>query len=297
MKKNVLFLLALTMSTFSYAQNCIVVTSAAFTNPSNDNTTWNLNLNYTANGNKNLEILVYCGTTVVLNTCLDVNGSGSKTYTNIICNNGFANLSAKFTPHTGGCGSAACGPTQILPPDGGPLPILVSSFYAKRSNSTVTLSWQTESEINAKEFVLQKKTDNGFIDIASIPAKNAATGAQYSYTDNNNSKGTSQYRLKLVDNDASFKYSEIRTVKGLSAASDFVIFPNPSKGDAKVTIADISEPTTVQLIDNNGRILKNVSMNNSNTISFNGLQTGLYMVRIINNNSGESLTKKLNVVN
>lgn len=182
-------------------------------------------------------------------------------------------------------------------PSCGPLPVSISSFYAKRSNATVAVSWQTESEINAKEFVLQKKTDNGFIDIATIPAKNAATGTQYSYNDNNNSKGTTQYRLKLVDNDASFKYSEIRTVKGLSAASDFIIFPNPSKGDAKVTITDISEPTTVQLIDNSGRVLKNVLMNNSNTVSFNGLQAGLYMVRIINNNSGESLTKKLNVVN
>lgn len=116
------------------------------------------------------------------------------------------------------------------------------------------------------------------------------------FTDVNTSKAITEYRLKLVDLDNSFKLSEVRAVKGNGGVSDFIIYPNPSAGDAKVSITDISEPTEVQLIDNAGRVIKTVNMNNSNTVDFNNLQKGIYMIRITNKTTGESLTKKLSVV-
>jgi hypothetical protein len=113
----------------------------------------------------------------------------------------------------------------------------------------------------------------------------------------NSSKGITQYRLKIVDKDASFSNSDVRTVKGTSAVSDFTVYPNPSNGNTRVTVADISEPTDIQLIDNSGRILKNIPMNNSNSVNINDLQKGIYMIRITNKTSGETLTKKITVIN
>jgi hypothetical protein len=146
---------------------------------------------------------------------------------------------------------------------------------------------------------LQRKTagSSEFVDVATIKANNSLNGASYSYTDVNSSKGISQYRLKLVDKDASFSNSDIRTVKGTSSVSDFTVYPNPSNGNTKVTVADISEPTDIQLIDNSGRILRNIPMNNSNSVNINDLQSGIYMIRITNRNSGENITKKINVIN
>ncbi|MFT3980142.1 MAG: T9SS type A sorting domain-containing protein [Ferruginibacter sp.] len=298
MKKNLLLFAGLFLAMSGFAQNCITVTSATFTNPSGDNQTWNLNLAYTASGNKALEITVYCGNTAIFNTCLTTNGSGSTTYTGLSCNNGFSSLTAVFVPHTGNCGSAACGPTQTLPPDGGPLPVKLTSFYAKRSSAAVLLSWQTAMEENSKEYIIQKKTAAGFIDIATIPSKNAANGSSYSYTDINTDKGFSEYRLKIVDIDQKTAYSEVRTVKGTeSAVTDFTIFPNPSNGYAKITVSDISEPVDVQLIDMAGRVLQTYSMNNKNSFELNGLRSGLYLVKVINKTSGASTVKKLNVIN
>ena len=182
-------------------------------------------------------------------------------------------------------------------PSGGPLPVKLSSFFAKRNNNTVTLNWHTETEINSKEFILERKTGNAYTAIATIATANKSTGSSYSYLDNNSSKGVSQYRLKIVDLDGSFSYSEMRAVKGTSTVSDFTVFPNPSNGNAKITISDISEPTDVQLVDLSGRVLKNISMNNSNSVELNSLQKGMYMIRIVNKNSGESVTQKLSVVN
>ncbi len=182
-------------------------------------------------------------------------------------------------------------------PGGGPLPVLLSSFYANRKNADVSITWKSENETNSKEYIIQRKTTGDWIDVAIVASANSANGSSYSYVDNNSNKGISQYRLKMVDFDASFTNSEIRTVKGNGAVSDFTVFPNPSSGNAKVTVMDISEPTDIQLVDNSGRILKNVSMNNANTVELPNLQKGMYMIRIVNKTTGETLTKKLTVVN
>ncbi|HMJ47662.1 MAG TPA: T9SS type A sorting domain-containing protein [Ferruginibacter sp.] len=182
-------------------------------------------------------------------------------------------------------------------PEGGPQPVKLSGFVAKRNKGTVQLIWKSETEINSKEYVVQRKTGNDWVDVATIPSVNSAIGGSYSYTDNNPTKSISQYRLKMVDFDAAFTNSDIRPVKGNGAAADFTIFPNPSSGNATVSITDISEPTDVQLIDNSGRVLKNVSLTNTSTVELNNLQKGMYMIRITNKTSGESLTKKLTVAN
>ncbi len=280
------------------AQNCITVTTAVFTNPSGDNQTWNLNLTYTASGNKSLEINVYCGSTVILSPCLTTNGSGSQVYSGLICNGGINTLKATFVPHTGNCGSAACGPSQTLPPGGGPLPVKMASFFTQRIGNTVQLNWQTETEINSKEFVIQKKIGSNFVDIATVPSKNAANGSSYFFVDQNSEKGFSQYRLKIVDFDYKTGYSETKTVKGTASdTQDFTIFPNPSRGDAKVTISDISSPTDVQLLGVTGNLLKTYSMNNRNSVDLNGLKSGVYLIKVINKATGTATVKKLTVIN
>ena len=191
-------------------------------------------------------------------------------------------------------------PTQCwtcIAEEGGPQPVKLSAFVAKRNKGSVVLSWKSDAEMNSKEYVIQRKIGNEWVDVATIPSANIASGSTYTYTDVNPSKSISQYRLKMVDWDATFANSEIRPVKGNGAPADFTIFPNPSSGNTKVSITDISEPTEVQLIDNSGRVLKNYSLVNTSEVEISNLQKGMYMIRLTNKNSGESLTKKLTVAN
>ena len=183
-------------------------------------------------------------------------------------------------------------------PSGGPLPVLISSFFAKRNGNAVVLNWTSESEINAKEFVIERNSGSGFVAIGTVAAQNRETGSSYTYTDNNNSSKTvSQYRLKMVDKDASYKLSEIRPVKGTAAVSDFTVFPNPSLGNAKINITDISAATTVEVIDNAGRILKTIELKGNNAVNVDNLQKGIYLIRITNKETGDAVTKKLTVSN
>jgi Secretion system C-terminal sorting domain len=184
---------------------------------------------------------------------------------------------------------------QVCFPVGGPLPVVLSNFSAIRKGNTAVLNWQTQTEINAKSFEVEILSGNTYTRVASVAATSNPSGSNYSFIDNNTAKSTSLYRLKMIDRDNSFRYSEVRSIKGLAAVSDFSIYPNPSSGSAKVIINDVTEGMQVQLMDNTGRTIKTITLKNSNTVELNGLQRGMYLVKVINQVSNESVVKKLTV--
>jgi Secretion system C-terminal sorting domain len=311
MKRITLFVVMLTISitTFSQTNPCPDIQSHGFTPISSSGPNCTSKVYAYATGDissqKSLQISVYVGSVapanLVAEACHIVAANSASTYYEtpsftVSCTATIIYVLRRGTSSNGICGGGECGATFTV--TGGPLPIKLTNFFAKRNTASVGLSWKTTSEINAKSFIIQRKTGNEFFDVATIAATNKANGSMYTYEDKNTNNSISQYRLKLVDMDGFIAFSEIRTVKGASGSvSDFIVFPNPSTGNAKVTVTDISESTDVQLLDYSGRILKNVSMNNKNTVDFNSLQSGMYLIRIVNKNSGETSTKKLNVLN
>ena len=199
--------------------------------------------------------------------------------------------------------SASCsfGPI-ILMPTGGALPISLTSFLVGRTGSSISLNWKMETGSSISSFEVERSFDNvSYKTIGSVAGNGISTTSStqsYSYIDNsNNSKSVSFYRLKIVKQGGEIAYSDIKTVKGFGGKADFVLFPNPSFGNARITISDISEPTSVQLLDNSGRIIKSLLLNNSNTTEINGLQKGGYFVRITGTTTGVTTVKKLTVIN
>lgn len=189
---------------------------------------------------------------------------------------------------------------DILCTSCGPQPVNLSSFLVGRTGPAVSLTWKTEIEMTAVNFEVQRSYDNtSYKSIATVAGTGAnASTKSYSFVDNSNtSKTMSFYRLKIVKQSGEISYSDIRTVKGLLSQAGFSIYPNPSVGNAKVSISDVSEPTRVQLIDNSGRIVKTIMLNNSNSVELSGLQKGSYMVKIIGSVSGHTEIKKLSVIN
>ena len=177
----------------------------------------------------------------------------------------------------------------------GTLPISIITFNATRNKGYVQLNWETSLETNGEAFVIERKTANDFVAVATVAAKNIATGSSYSFTDNNNTNSVSEYRLKLISKDAPEKFSEIRSVKG-TGNIDFTIYPNPATRNAKISISDITKSTTVQVLDNAGRIVKTLSFKTSNTIEINDLERGVYRVQLLDTNSGIKVTKTLTIL-
>ena len=113
----------------------------------------------------------------------------------------------------------------------GVVPVELTSFTAQSSNNSVELKWSTATETNNKGFEVQRSSDKtNFSKIAFIPGNGSSTSIhQYTYSDNSISSGTYYYRLKQLDYDGSYKYSNATEVT-YSFPTEFGIsqnYPNP----------------------------------------------------------------------
>lgn len=203
------------------------------------------------------------------------------------------NLSLLFSDQPNGNLLFAC--TNI--PNGGPTPVSITTFSAKRTNSRqVSLAWQTGFEADLKNFIIQRKSGNLFEDVATITAHNLSNGGNYNFTDNNVNGKSSQYRLKAVDMNGSFTYSDIRNIKGTAGLLDVLVFPNPAFGKVRVSITDMDADYSVDVMDQAGRIFKSASFNGNSIIEFNDLPKGLHLIRVTNKVTGETATEKVTVL-
>ena len=198
-----------------------------------------------------------------------------------------------------GGATTVCNVTDV--PDAGPMPVVLSKFDVQRQdNNNVIATWKTEQEINSDRFELQRSSNNSsFETVATISSKNSNSSITqyYSFNDPNALGEVSFYRIKMIDKDNSFTFSTVKSVKGISEGLNFTIFPNPSTGNAKVSIANISEPTKVMIFDNLGRVIKETGFVYSNSVDISSIPKGSYVIKVIGERTGASSVKKFTVIN
>jgi hypothetical protein len=141
-----------------------------------------------------------------------------------------------------------------------PLDLLSFTGYLQNDNS-VLLNWKTENEINTSHFVIERSADGShFTSIGNVTANgssNTPGSFNYSFTDNdaiNQSARRLYYRLKMVDIDGKFKYSNIVTVTIPFITGTMFVSPNPVINEVKVMLSS-AENGKIQwkLVDNVGR--------------------------------------------
>jgi hypothetical protein len=179
-------------------------------------------------------------------------------------------------------------------------PVTFKAFNASRKSSAVSLSWTTASEQNNKGFTVQRNVRGTWEDVSFIPSAsnggNSSTDLTYTFTDANNEKGISQYRVQQIDYDGKFSYSDIRAVRGAGAAR-IVVYPNPSpNGNTSLMFDDDNAVRDVFVSDGQGRIVKQYKQTTGNILLIDQLSKGFYTIRVVNRNTGASDVEKL-VVN
>ncbi|HSU50532.1 MAG TPA: choice-of-anchor J domain-containing protein [Segetibacter sp.] len=166
------------------------------------------------------------------------------------------------------------------------LPIKLASFEAVKNLATVNLKWKTAQEANAKVFIIQRSTDAiHFEDLGVVTAfGNSAVEHTYTFTDNNPVAGPNYYRLKQVDRDEKFEMSKILHVT-FEAQFKISLKPNPAKNVVNILLSNGMGGATIQLLDLNGKVLKQkiVSNSTSNTsFSLHGMSKGTFLIRVLN---------------
>lgn len=139
------------------------------------------------------------------------------------------------------------------------LPVKLISFSGRLNGAKVDLNWVTANELNTKDFEVERGSDGrNFTKIASVTARgNSSTPTSYDLIDPSPLKGVNYYRLKIVDIDGKFEYSQIVIIRiedGVQLVTK--VAPNPFTGKIDVYLT-LTHNTMVdfRFIDINGRIL------------------------------------------
>lgn len=102
---------------------------------------------------------------------------------------------------------------------GTPLPVELTSFIGSVTNNSVSLSWQTATEVNNYGFEIERMRnyESGFINWEKIGFVsgygNSHSPKNYSFIDTNPPSGKLKYRLKQIDTDGSVEYSQVVEVE------------------------------------------------------------------------------------
>jgi outer membrane protein assembly factor BamB len=144
------------------------------------------------------------------------------------------------------------------------VPVELTSFTGYAANEKIFLSWSTATETNNSGFEIERKSEEQWEKIGFIPGSGTTTEIRsYSYIDENLSPGNYSYRLKQIDYNGAFEYSDIIEIE-VSAPSKYSLeqnYPNPfnpattisysikEKGLVTLKVFDILGKEVATLID------------------------------------------------
>lgn len=182
---------------------------------------------------------------------------------------------------------------------GGSLPVTLSEFEVYRGESiagshTACLSWRTTMETNSDRFEIERSHDAiSWKKVGELAAHSeSASPVSYSFNDVipfyivSPNMRTAYYRLKMVDLDARFSYSPIRSLD-ISMEGRTVLYPNPAREKVMVSGAAGQPIEALQLRNLQGQVLIEMDKSDWNAnVSSNGLYighlpTGVYLLRVV----------------
>ncbi|MGV3540786.1 MAG: T9SS type A sorting domain-containing protein [Rufibacter sp.] len=179
------------------------------------------------------------------------------------------------------------------------LPVTLTKFTATAVASTILLDWATASEINNKEFVVEKSLDARTFETVTAVAGggNSTSPLSYAAVDSNPTPGTSYYRLKQIDFDGKFEYSKIVSVTYAPTTEETIVisslYPNPFQGHENVQVQltlPAAAEVQIHVLSLNGNVLSRQTVKGKT-----GLQTiaveelsrvpgGVYLLKIVSGN-------------
>ena len=127
----------------------------------------------------------------------------------------------------------------ILQTSNGGIPVELTSFTAiVKHNAQVVLNWSTATELNNQMFEIERRDENNdYVTIGYIDGHGTTTERQdYTYVDKTVEEGTYYYRLKQIDFDGTFEYSDVVTVE-IGVPDNFYIsqnYPNPFNPETRI---------------------------------------------------------------
>jgi hypothetical protein len=180
------------------------------------------------------------------------------------------------------------------------LPVTLTSFTASLTASkTVNLRWATAGETNSAYFAVEKSANGkDYTEIGRVTAAgNSSTSRSYQFSDAQPAVGGNYYRLKQVDKNNSFQYSQVKKISLNNLGLSLQAGPNPFSNQVELLISgDARVALTANVSDVNGKLLRQVKFMKNETsmkkmIDLSNLSSGVYILQV--NGDGVSFVQKL----
>lgn len=166
------------------------------------------------------------------------------------------------------------------------LPVELLDFTAKKEDRNSRLNWQTATEINNEYFDIEWSKDGiSFKNIGNVSGAGTTTIEQeYTFLHEEPVIGVNYYRLKQVDFDGTFEYTDIATVVfSENQDNNIVISPNPTKNIIRIETNYIG---LIQLFNGAGQLLKTENIDSNVTWNLSSFPSGIYFLK-----AGEHIEK------
>ena len=162
------------------------------------------------------------------------------------------------------------------------LPVKLVSFTAKiASDKNILLNWATSSEINTSHFEIEHSLNSNIFSYKGSVKSSLPHNSGYSFKHLNPSQGINYYRLKLVDKDGKFSYSDIQSVELNSCTNSISVYPNPSTDYILITTSNIASNFQYTVSSLMGGVVKSgVASNSLVKVDVSDLSKGIYLIAI-----------------
>lgn len=159
------------------------------------------------------------------------------------------------------------------------------SFDAVKTDAVVELTWSTNQEINNAGFQVERSTSAGHFEIIGevLPAQKRDGINHYSFTDHHPVSGINYYRIKQVDYDGSFDYTNILLVSFNTHSTEIKMWPNPVSEQLTIDLGSKAGQGEIRMISATGAIVYRGSFAENDqaaTIDVSTLAEGMYTLII-----------------
>ncbi|NUM71901.1 MAG: CHRD domain-containing protein [Ignavibacteriaceae bacterium] len=184
------------------------------------------------------------------------------------------------------------------------IPVELASFSAAATGTDVILSWSTASETNNMGFEIERSSDGiSYGVIGFVHGKGTSTSLNsYNFTDKN-FPANSRYRLKQIDFNGEFSYSNVISVSGVNPDlfSLSQNYPNPFNPSTTINYSvPFASPVKLSVYNTAGELVKELVNEVKDagvyTATFNSgaLASGVYIYRL--SAGGFSVTRKMQLM-
>jgi hypothetical protein len=181
------------------------------------------------------------------------------------------------------------------------LPVELNSFMSNVSERQVNLSWETKTEISSSKFEIERAitgTKDATVTwtvVGTVPASGSSNSPKkYSYTEKDLQAGKYQYKLKMIDNNGAYKFSDIVETE-VALPKNFEVsqnYPNPFNPSTRINYSiPFDSKVTLEVFTITGERLGQIvneeqsagyyTVNFSSSTLHKSIASGVYIYRVI----------------